>query len=184
MNLQSTISIYGGGPGSGCTGPNCGRHALTDMLKQTTEQFKSGFGTWGTIYKKGHPGVIAPFTPEERKDLKSLTGRQQCRLGQCYMNAQRIAVAGFDDSRVKYMEGLVTVHGVPIDHAWIEFNGKVYDPTLFDSKFKLKQESRKDTPEYYGMEVPKDLILKNQLQMKTYSPLTQWPSKFAKQLSE
>lgn len=25
MNLASTIEIYGGGPGSGCQGPNCGR---------------------------------------------------------------------------------------------------------------------------------------------------------------
>lgn len=32
MKLQATIEIYGGGPGSGCKGPNCGRkptgHAL------------------------------------------------------------------------------------------------------------------------------------------------------------
>lgn len=25
MNLQTTLSIYAGGPGSGCQGPNCGR---------------------------------------------------------------------------------------------------------------------------------------------------------------
>lgn len=25
MNLATTVSIYGGGPGSGCTGPDCGR---------------------------------------------------------------------------------------------------------------------------------------------------------------
>jgi hypothetical protein len=25
MNLAATIFIYGGGPGSGCTGPDCGR---------------------------------------------------------------------------------------------------------------------------------------------------------------
>jgi hypothetical protein len=27
MNLESTLSIYGGGQGSGCNGPNCGRPA-------------------------------------------------------------------------------------------------------------------------------------------------------------
>src|ERR1039457_3478906 len=27
MNLATSISIYAGGPGSGCTGPNCGRPA-------------------------------------------------------------------------------------------------------------------------------------------------------------
>jgi hypothetical protein len=26
MNLESTLEVYGGGPGSGCQGPNCGRH--------------------------------------------------------------------------------------------------------------------------------------------------------------
>ena len=41
MNLSCTISIYGGGPGSGCKGPNCGRkrqddskgHDIDEVLK-------------------------------------------------------------------------------------------------------------------------------------------------------
>ena len=33
MNLATTIWIYGGGPGSGCTGPNCGRP--TSFVKNT-----------------------------------------------------------------------------------------------------------------------------------------------------
>lgn len=28
MNMASTVVIYGGGPGSGCQGPNCGRHVV------------------------------------------------------------------------------------------------------------------------------------------------------------
>lgn len=32
MNLQSTIEVYGGGPGSGCQGQNCGR------LRSKTEE--------------------------------------------------------------------------------------------------------------------------------------------------
>lgn len=35
MNLAATISLYGGGPGSGCTGPNCGRpEGAAEPLKQ------------------------------------------------------------------------------------------------------------------------------------------------------
>lgn len=32
MNLSSTISVYGGGPGSGCVGPNCGRPREQELL--------------------------------------------------------------------------------------------------------------------------------------------------------
>jgi hypothetical protein len=28
MNLATTLTIYGGGPGSGCRGPNCGRPSI------------------------------------------------------------------------------------------------------------------------------------------------------------
>jgi hypothetical protein len=48
MNLESTISIYSGGPGSGCTGPNCGRRpsqllhgtTLTNAVKIAKRGFK------------------------------------------------------------------------------------------------------------------------------------------------
>jgi hypothetical protein len=182
MNLAATIAVYGGGPGSGCTGPNCGRpageHQLTQHLKEMSEHFpKQG---WSGIYRKGHAGVIAPFTDEEKKELKLLKVGMNCKVGYCYMNAQKIATRALHDQRVKYMEGLVTVHGVPINHAWIEYNGKVFDPTLYDRNFKLKQD--REEGEYYGMEVPKELIWKNQLKSKTYSPLTGWQSDFAEEL--
>jgi hypothetical protein len=31
MQLATTISLYGGGPGSGCQGPNCGRRKGADL---------------------------------------------------------------------------------------------------------------------------------------------------------
>jgi hypothetical protein len=35
MNMAATIRLYGGGPGSGCEGPNCGRPPLSAWVKNT-----------------------------------------------------------------------------------------------------------------------------------------------------
>jgi hypothetical protein len=49
MNLAATISLYGGGPGSGCVGSNCGRpESLTEP------------------YLKGTKAFIEPPAPSER----------------------------------------------------------------------------------------------------------------------
>ena len=155
-------------------------HYLTNVLKETTENFPKGFGHWTALYRKGHAGVLAPFTKEERKFLRKMAKGFRCKMGLCYMNAQTIATRAMGDPDVKYIEGLVTVHGVPIDHAWVEYKGKVFDPTSYTKNFKLKQNWPEG--EYYGMEVPKDLIWKNQLALGHYAPLTQWPSPFAEKL--
>jgi len=47
---------------------------------------------------------------------------------QCYANAGRMATR---DSSLTYVEGYTTVHGVPIEHAWVvNKKGTVIDPTL------------------------------------------------------
>lgn len=48
--------------------------------------------------------------------------------GMCYMNATHLAVL---DPSLTYVEGKVSVYGVPIDHAWcVDADGVVVDPTL------------------------------------------------------
>ena len=156
---------------------------LEQLLKTTTEHFEGigqHFGSWGRIYRKGHGGNLEEFTPAEKKELRKLARRRSFPRGFCYMNAQKLAHDTHDDDRFKYMEGLVSVHGVPIDHAWIEFNGKVFDPTLFS--LKTFQPKSGIPGEYWGMEVRKELIWKHQWESKTYSPLTGWPSTFAEEL--
>ncbi len=76
-------------------------HNLANMLRDTAERFKGGFGNWVPLYHKGHPGVIAPFTKEEKAELKRLLGKQMCRQGFCYQNAQNFAMRAMDDPRVK-----------------------------------------------------------------------------------
>lgn len=47
MNLADTLSIYGGGPGSGCQGPNCGRPATAvhwDGMSQTQKAYQDQNG--------------------------------------------------------------------------------------------------------------------------------------------
>lgn len=196
MNLATTITMYGGGPGSGCNpeAGRCGRpaeggkeHGLTSFLKQVTEAFPNQKSYYGVLYENGHAGVVDSFSKEEREFLKTLKPRGGCRIGQCYMNAQRMATRALDDPRVKYMEGLVSVHGVPISHAWIEFNGKVYDPTLKTESGKGKTITRQgekikleEDKDYFGVEVPKDLIMSHQLATERYAPLTKHPDYFKK----
>jgi hypothetical protein len=145
---------------------------LHQMLDQVSEQFGEHSGIWGKLAKYGRESKPGEFTDEEKKELKGLVrSAGKCKLGYCYMNAQQIAVDAVNNPKVKYMEGLVTVHGVPIDHAWIEFNGKTFDPTIADENWKMKQGSV-PRGEYFGIEVPKEEIAKNWLRAKTYSPLS------------
>jgi hypothetical protein len=184
MNLSASISLYAGGPGSGCQGENCGRPKTG--LQRQLDHISKTWGpndTWAKLGKYGHPGTIAPFSKEELKVLKALKPPSSCKVGFCFQNAQQIANFNRDD-RLKYVEGLVTVFGVPLDHAWIEFNGKVYDPTL--AYYKPDQQPNYERPttkgrflvadpdrEYVGVVVPKDEISQHQFRTGVYSPLSQ-----------
>lgn len=48
---------------------------------------------------------------------------------ECYANAGRKAL---NDDRYTYVEGYVTTHGIPIEHAWVvdRASGRIKDPTL------------------------------------------------------
>lgn len=132
---------------------------------------------WAMLSQYGHEGKTLPFTPDEQKALRELKRGLRCIVGQCVMNAQKLAIRGNADPNVKYIEGLVTTSGVPIDHAWIEYNGKVFDPTLADEKWKMKSykkplTGKRERGEYFGVEVPKCLIIPHQLKSKMYTFLS------------
>jgi hypothetical protein len=44
LNLQATIELYGGGPGSGCRGPNCGRPGYPASDNQFVAKFRDEKG--------------------------------------------------------------------------------------------------------------------------------------------
>jgi hypothetical protein len=64
------------------------------------------------------------FTP----DADTLAGPRDTP-GQCYMNATHLAQR---NHHLRYVEGQVLCHGVPIDHAWcVDVNtGRIIDTTL------------------------------------------------------
>jgi hypothetical protein len=60
-------------------------------------------------------------------NAKTYTGHKM-EQGQCFMNATHLALA---DNRLTYVEGYITCHGVPIQHAWVVGrDGVVIDPTI------------------------------------------------------
>jgi hypothetical protein len=110
------------------------------------------------ILKHGKQYQSAQLTPEEMEMLKDIL-KVQCRYkaGQCSYNAQDIGLTG----RIGYVEGIADSLGVPMDHAWNTINGKVIDMT-----WKMNND---DQPvlgvipegwEYYGVELPYQLITK------------------------
>ena len=56
--------------------------------------------------------------------------RQQAHM--CFKNAANDALTHPDRT---YVEGYITVHGVPLEHAWtVDQSGQVYDPTITPSE--------------------------------------------------
>jgi hypothetical protein len=61
MRLQEAVDIYAGGPGSGCQGPNCGRHGIygNNRYRESTSNvvymFKKGERSWRS--RSGESGV-------------------------------------------------------------------------------------------------------------------------------
>jgi len=51
--------------------------------------------------------------------------------GACYMNAGRMVLNSSADEGLTYVEGYMTVYGIPIEHAWVvDKSGAVIDPTI------------------------------------------------------
>ncbi len=80
----------------------------------------------------------------KRPTTDTFKGRRGTKR-RCYMNAFRLASAR---PELAYVEGYVTVYGVPIEHAWCEHRetGEVIDPTL--------RAPHKMVGEYLGVVIP------------------------------
>lgn len=104
-------------------------------------------------------GRIYPFSESSYKCDK---GEQ----GLCYMNAGRIAM---HDPSKTYVEGFISVHGVPIQHAWLaDENGHVIDPTLKDGK---------GVKAYIGVPFKQDYVTKTALRTKYWGILSKQTNK-------
>jgi predicted ABC-type ATPase len=75
----------------------------------------------------------------------------------CYMNAAKIAMSNPDRT---YVEGFITLHGVPIQHAWtVDKKGNVFDTTIKESK---------DIQGYFGVPFETDYVAKTALKTKVW----------------
>lgn len=80
---------------------------------------------------------------------------------ECYKNA---ALAVIEDPALTYVEGYVSVHGVPIHHAWtVNGAGVVRDVTLRDGA---------GIRGYFGVPIRRDYMMKTLLRAKVYGILT------------
>ena len=65
----------------------------------------------------------APFTVNE----KTFAGKRG-PMKMCFMNS---AKAAMDNPELTYVEGYITMMGVPLEHAWtVDASGQVFDPTI------------------------------------------------------
>src|ERR1700686_2108635 len=81
------------------------------------------------IQPRGTDGIISASGKPYHFDDKSFAGSHKT-MGMCYQEAGHAALG---DHRLTYVEGYVSVHGVPIHHAWtVDEEGRVHDPTLKD----------------------------------------------------
>lgn len=81
-------------------------------------------------------------------------------MKQCYMNA---AKAAQEDHGLTYVEGYVTVHGVPIKHAWtVDGDGSVVDQTIT---------SGENVGDYFGVPFSTDYLNRTLVENGTYGLL-------------
>ncbi len=123
------------------------------------------------------PRHIDEHLPEHRKTFDKIDFMQQ---NACYKNAIMAAPAFGDDPRLKYGEGIYVDHMTsrPIQHAWLELGGKVYDPTwhhVFDRK------AHNNGATYYGVDYDPDVAAGTMLGEGTTRPVALGPKRSKKQ---
>jgi len=110
---------------------------------------------------RGHlSGIRKAFGPNIYNDFLLLNGREYAfgpasfegKRGEvhgCFMNAFHLA---YENPAMTYVEGKVSCHGLPLDHAWcVDKDGFVIDPTL---------EDKGQTLEYFGVPLRTDYVQK------------------------
>ena len=102
--------------------------AIAESQAETGREIE---GVHAHIHRTGRRFASQPLTQPEIDLLETVDWRNHV-IRRCYANAQETAKALPDTGAVavRYAEGYVMVHGVPLEHAWITLNGKVVDTTV------------------------------------------------------
>ena len=131
---------------------------LRDHIKMVGEHFDNKL--YQFIFKNG---MDCQFDPARSFDISP--GVKQ----ECYRNATLTAL---ETSHLTFVEGYVTIYGVPISHAWlVDRTGLVFEPTL------RPDDSVDRIAEYFGVPFKTEYVLKALKKNKVYGLLDPWHSK-------
>jgi hypothetical protein len=89
MNLSTTLVIMAGGPGSGCNGPNCGRHKVSGefvsdnpkSMHKLAQKHGGALTTWkrGAGAGRGGPSPKGEFSFPDHKSAKNFANEASSR---------------------------------------------------------------------------------------------------------
>jgi hypothetical protein len=111
----------------------------------------------------GHEGQVEPFTPEEQKLIARVKRTIRPEPQQCFSNSQRTIsffYGKLPEGRFEYVEGHACPKRfpIPIQHAWLELNGKVLD---LAGEFT----------DYFGVPISVTIVQRYMLERRLHGPL-------------
>lgn len=117
--------------------------ALTVAFKRTPPAGYKYGSQHEFLLAEGREFPKCEFTPDEIKTIRSVVERlsSALRVKECYRNAYLLAEMG-EKEGFTYAEGMASGM-IPVDHAWVAFNGKPVDATWRDLKDKRRDTNPK-----------------------------------------
>lgn len=103
-------------------------------------------------------GFLLKFGKPYFMDAKTYAGKRE-KQKECYSNAGRHAL--FDN--MQYVEGVVFIHSIPIDHAWLTDGDNVIDPTI---------RPHPNINGYYGVPFAREYLRKKVMDSRSWSLLS------------
>lgn len=114
------------------------------------------------MLEKGSVRDTRKFTKKELKFIKDKLRLSEIvpNAKECYYVSQLLAFSAVED--FKYVEGYA-VSIIPTEHAWLEYKGKVLDIVWGSLEHSKTPDGFSADPknEYFGVEVPHNLIMEN-----------------------
>lgn len=107
---------------------------LKDILKLNLSENQKKILEWKLSNAKKIIMTPVKNIIEEYPELEKLLQLNKFKKGDCFKNAYTISTRHFQEE-ILYIEGEVTIYGVPIEHAWNKIGNKYFDVTLNEDKF-------------------------------------------------
>lgn len=125
-------------------------------------------GWYTRFWSKARVGKVGKLTAAEARYIRKLT-QETPGASQCFKNAQALIIADGLNCRLRYWEGYFQSSDmfIPVMHAWVTINGKVYDPT-FDANTAAHHADPDRKPEYFGVQVPRQAMAANAVKTERY----------------